>query len=50
MESLEQVFNNIVKDYSERLFWHVRRMVNSHEDAEARINVLKNSLEGLAKP
>jgi hypothetical protein len=24
--------------------------VNSHEDAEARINVLKNSLEGLAKP
>ena len=34
MESLEQVFNNIVKDYSERLYWHVRRMVNSHEDAD----------------
>ena len=34
MESLEQVFNKIVHDYSERLFWHVRRMVNSHEDAD----------------
>ena len=34
MESLEQVFNKIVKDYSERLYWHVRRMVNSHEDAD----------------
>ena len=34
MDSLEQVFNKIVKDYSERLFWHVRRMVNSHEDAD----------------
>ena len=34
MDSLEQVFNKIVADYSERLFWHVRRMVNSHEDAD----------------
>ena len=34
MESLEQVFNTIVKDYSERLYWHVRRMVGSHEDAD----------------
>ena len=34
MEELEQVFNKIVKDYSERLWWHVRRMVNSHEDAD----------------
>ena len=34
MEKLEQVFNTIVRDYSERLFWHVRRMVNSHEDAD----------------
>ena len=34
MESLEQVFNGIVKDLSERLYWHVRRMVNSHEDAD----------------
>ena len=34
MESPEQVFNQIVHDYSERLYWHVRRMVNSHEDAD----------------
>ena len=34
MQEREQVFNKIVKDYSERLYWHVRRMVNSHEDAD----------------
>ena len=34
MESLEQVFNGIVHEYSERLYWHVRRMVASHEDAD----------------
>ena len=34
MEGLEQVFNSIVKQYSERLYWHVRRMVGSHEDAD----------------
>ena len=34
MEGLEQVFNNIVKQYSERLYWHVRRMVGSHEDSD----------------
>jgi len=34
MESPEQVFNKIVKDYSERLYWHVRRMVGSHQDAD----------------
>jgi len=34
MEPLEQVFNDIVKQYSERLWWHVRRFVNSHEDAD----------------
>ena len=34
MESPEQVFNNIIKEYSERLYWHVRRMVGSHEDAD----------------
>jgi len=34
MESLEQVFNNIVREYSERLYWHVRRMVGSHEDTD----------------
>ena len=34
MENLEQVFNQIVKGYSERLYWHVRRMVGTHEDAD----------------
>ena len=34
MENLEQVFNTIVKNYSERLYWHVRRMVGTHEDAD----------------
>ena len=34
MEGLEQVFNSIVKQYSEWLYWHVRRMVGSHEDAD----------------
>ena len=34
METLEQVFNDIVKKYSERLYWHVRRMVGTHEDAD----------------
>ena len=34
MKELEQVFNGIVKEYSQRLYWHVRRMVASHEDAD----------------
>ncbi|MBR0247015.1 MAG: RNA polymerase sigma factor [Bacteroidales bacterium] len=34
MENLEQVFNAIVKNYSDRLYWHVRRMVGTHEDAD----------------
>ena len=27
------LFNKIVKEYSERLYWHVRDMVGSHDDA-----------------
>jgi len=34
MDELEQIFNSIVKQYTERLYWHVRRMVGSHEDAD----------------
>ena len=34
MSENEKVFNQIVLDYSERLWWHVRRFVNSHEDAD----------------
>lgn len=31
---LERAFNEIVKNYSERLYWNVRRMVGSHEDTD----------------
>ena len=34
MENPEQVFNDIVKQYSERIWWHVRRFVNTHEDTD----------------
>ena len=34
MSDLEQVFNGIVRNYSERLYWHVRRMTGTHEDAD----------------
>ena len=34
MQTNEEIFNGIVRDNSEKLYWHVRRMVNSHEDAD----------------
>ena len=34
MDGVERLFNEIVKEYSERVYWHVRRFVNSHEDAD----------------
>ena len=34
MDGAEKVFNQIVKEYSERVYWHVRRFVNNHEDAD----------------
>ena len=27
-------FNEIVREYSEQLYWHIRGIVNSHEDAD----------------
>lgn len=30
----QEAFNQIVKTYSERLYWHVRSLVCSHEDAD----------------
>lgn len=30
----ELAFNQIVEEYSERLYWHVRRFVCSHEDTD----------------
>ena len=32
--TLEERFNEIIRDYSERVYYHVRRFVNSHEDAD----------------
>ena len=34
MNEAERLFNEIVKDYTERVYWHVRRFVNNHEDAD----------------
>ena len=30
----EKAFNEIVRNYSERLYWHVRGFVCSHEDTD----------------
>ena len=30
----EEAFNQIVKNYGERLYWHIRRIVMVHEDAD----------------
>lgn len=35
----EKAFTNLLKKYGERLYWHIRRMVVSHEDAD---DVLQN--------
>ena len=35
----EQAFTSIVKKYQEKLYWHIRRMVINHEDAN---DVLQN--------
>ena len=34
MDNAERLFNEIVKEFSERVYWHVRRFVNNHEDAD----------------
>ena len=34
MQELERIYNDLVKQYSEPLYWHVRGMVGSHEDAD----------------
>lgn len=30
----EQTFTRLVREYQEPIYWHVRRMVNNHEDAD----------------
>jgi len=37
----EQSFNLLVLNYQERLYWHIRKIVISHEDAD---DVLQNTL------
>ena len=34
MPEQERFFNDLVRQYSEPLYWHVRAMVGSHEDAD----------------
>lgn len=40
-KSRNYAYNLIVRKYQERLYWHIRRMVISHEDAD---DVLQNTL------
>ncbi len=30
----EEAFNTLVQSYQERLYWHIRRFTNSHEDTD----------------
>lgn len=39
-ETKEKAFEQIIKKYQERLYWHVRRMVVDHSDAD---DVLQNT-------
>ncbi len=39
-ESKEKAFTQIVKKYQERMYWHIRRMVVDHDDAN---DVLQNA-------
>jgi len=38
-DTKEQAFTNIVKKYQQKLYWHIRRMVVDHDDAD---DVLQN--------
>lgn len=39
-DSKEQAFRTLVSEYKERLYWHIRRIVISHDDAD---DVLQNT-------
>lgn len=45
-ETATQGFNALVKAYSEPLYWHIRKIVYEHEDAD---DVLQNTLEKVFK-
>ena len=36
-ETREAAFTKLVQCYKERLYFHIRRMVISHEDADGRV-------------
>ena len=36
----EQAFNKLVRLYKERLYWHIRHIVKSHDDTD---DVLQNT-------
>lgn len=40
-KNAQQAFNELVNTYGQRLYWHIRKMVISHEDAN---DVLQNTL------
>jgi len=39
-QTQEKAFRQLVSSYKERLYWHIRRMVTSHDDAD---DVLQNT-------
>ena len=39
-QTKEQAFRKLVSDYKERLYWHIRKIVISHDDAD---DVLQNT-------
>ncbi|WP_224490987.1 RNA polymerase sigma factor [Robertkochia flava] len=39
-ETRERAFSELVRDYQERLYWHIRRMVLNHDDTD---DVLQNT-------
>lgn len=46
----EQAFTSLLKKYSERLYWHIRRLVVGHEDAHDVLqNVSIKAWKGLAE-
>lgn len=48
MTDNEERFNRLVSEYSEKLYWHVRSIVNCHEDADDIIqNVFLKVWRGL---
>jgi DNA-directed RNA polymerase specialized sigma24 family protein len=48
--SQEKAFSMIVKKYQERLYWHIRRMVVSHEDTNDILqNVFIKVWKGLSR-